>query len=57
MLNDSLTVYIIVVLCLGAVLIMSREKVPPKLKRGMALLAVVLILLAFIMVVYTLLSQ
>ncbi|AIQ68235.1 hypothetical protein [Paenibacillus graminis] len=54
--NENLVIYIIVVLCLGAVLVMGREKVPPRLKRGMALTAVVLIALAFVFIIYSLVA-
>ncbi|AIQ46416.1 signal transduction histidine kinase [Paenibacillus sp. FSL R7-0273] len=54
--NESLVIYIIVVLCLGAVLIMSKDKLPPRLKRGMALTAVILVALAFIFIICSLLA-
>ncbi|WP_054940016.1 hypothetical protein [Paenibacillus ihuae] len=54
--NENLVIFVIVVLCLGAVLIMGKEKVPPRLKRGMALTAVILIALAFIFIIYSLLA-
>ncbi|CAH1190242.1 hypothetical protein PAECIP111892_00072 [Paenibacillus auburnensis] len=54
--NESLVIFVIVVLCLGAVLIMGKEKVPPRLNRGMALTAVILIALAFIFIIYSLLA-
>ncbi|WP_342565507.1 hypothetical protein NST84_10425 [Paenibacillus sp. FSL R7-0345] len=54
--NESLVIYIVVVLCLGAVLIMSKDKLHPRLKRGMALTAVILIALAFIFIIYSLLA-
>ncbi|WP_410511825.1 hypothetical protein PaeBR_17435 [Paenibacillus sp. BR2-3] len=54
--TENLTIYVIVVLCLGAVLIMGKDKVPPRLKRGMALTAVILIMLAFVFIIYSLLA-
>ncbi|MBW4083193.1 hypothetical protein [Paenibacillus sp. S150] len=54
--NENLVIFIIVVLCLGAVLVMGRDKVPPRLKRGLALTAVVLIALAFVFIIYSLLA-
>ncbi|WNS46171.1 hypothetical protein [Paenibacillus sp. MMS20-IR301] len=53
--NESLVIYVIVVLCLGAVLVMSKDKMPPRMKRGMALAAVILIAFAFIFIIYSLL--
>lgn len=54
--TDNLTIYIVLVLCLGAVLIMTKDRVPPQFKRGMALSAVILIMFAFIFVIYSLLA-
>ena len=54
--NESLVIFVIVVLCLGAVLVMGKDKMPPRLKRGMALTAVILIALAFIFIIYSLLA-
>lgn len=53
--NESLVIYVIVVLCLGAVLIMSKDNAP-RLKRGMALTAVIMIALAFVFIIYSLLT-
>jgi hypothetical protein len=54
--NESLVIYVIVVLCLGAVLVMGKDKLPPRLKRGMALTAVIMIALAFIFIIYSMLA-
>ncbi|MFF2910460.1 MULTISPECIES: hypothetical protein [Bacillales] len=54
--TENLTVYTIVVLCLGAVLIMSRDRVPQRLKRGMALTAAIMIFLAFVFIIYSFLA-
>ncbi|MEK4064124.1 MULTISPECIES: hypothetical protein [unclassified Paenibacillus] len=54
--NENLVIYVIVVLCLGAVLIMGKDKMPPRMKRGMALTAVILIALAFVFIIYSLLA-
>ncbi|WP_169834344.1 hypothetical protein [Paenibacillus donghaensis] len=54
--NGNLTLYVVLVLCLGAVLIMARERVPQQLRRGMALTAVIMIMLAFVFIIYSLLS-
>ncbi|WP_379137270.1 hypothetical protein [Paenibacillus sp. sgz500958] len=54
--TESLTIYVIVVLCLGAVLIMAKDKVPPQLKRGLALTAVIMIALAFVFIIYNFLA-
>ncbi|MEK5029407.1 MULTISPECIES: hypothetical protein [Paenibacillus] len=54
--NENLVIYVVVVLCLGAVLIMGRDKMPPRMKRGMALTAVILIAMAFVFIIYSLLA-
>lgn len=54
--NENLVIFIVVVLCLGAVLIMGKDKVPPRLKRGMALTAVIMIALAFVFIIYSFLA-
>ncbi|AIQ17445.1 signal transduction histidine kinase [Paenibacillus sp. FSL H7-0357] len=54
--NENLVIYVVVVLCLGAVLIMGKDKMPPRMKRGMALTAVILIALAFVFIIYSLLA-
>jgi len=54
--TENLTIYVIVVLCLGAVLVMGKDKMPPKFKRGMALTAVIMIMLAFVFIIYSLLA-
>lgn len=54
--TESLAIYIIVVLCLGTVLVMSRDRVPQRLKRGLALTAAIMIFLAFVFIIYTFLA-
>ena len=54
--TESLMIYIIAVLCLGAVLVMSRERIPQRLKRGMALTAAIMIFMAFVFIIYSMLA-
>ncbi|WP_310549854.1 hypothetical protein [Paenibacillus glufosinatiresistens] len=54
--NDSLVIYIIAVLCLGGVLILMRDRLEPKLRRPLALAAVVMIAIAFVLVVIAILN-
>jgi len=54
--TENLTIYVILVLCLGAVLVMGKDKMPPKIKRWMALTAVIMIMLAFVFIIYSLLA-
>ncbi|MCJ8010358.1 hypothetical protein MUG84_01200 [Paenibacillus sp. KQZ6P-2] len=51
--SNSTLIFIISSFCLGAVLIMMRNSVPEKLKRGMASIAVVMILFAFFLILYS----
>ncbi|MDT3426939.1 putative membrane protein [Paenibacillus forsythiae] len=54
--NESLAIYVVTVLCLGAVVIMSKDRLDPRLKRGLALITVVMIALAFVFVIFDLLT-
>lgn len=54
---SSTLIYIISAFCLGAVLILMKNSVPPRLKRGMAGTAAVMILIAFILIVYNLFTM
>ncbi|MGN7167500.1 hypothetical protein ACTHSJ_16720 [Paenibacillus cellulositrophicus] len=53
----SVLVFVILAFCLGAVLIMKKDTIPPKLKRGMAIIALIMILVAFFLIVYNLLTM
>ncbi|GIO62616.1 MULTISPECIES: hypothetical protein [Paenibacillus] len=53
----SVLVFVILAFCLGAVLIMKKDTIPPKLKRGMAIFALIMILVAFFLIVYNLLTM
>ncbi|MBE9914358.1 hypothetical protein G8C92_09980 [Paenibacillus donghaensis] len=54
---NSILIFIISAFCLGAVLIMMRNSVPQKLKRGLAGTAAFMILIAFILIVYSLFNM
>ncbi|MEC0239120.1 hypothetical protein P4H66_04450 [Paenibacillus dokdonensis] len=54
---NSNLIFIISAFCLGAVLIMMRNSVPQKLKRGLASIAVVMILFAFFLILYSLFTM
>jgi hypothetical protein len=51
--NNSSVVFIIAAFALGIVLILSRERLPAQLRRGMAIVSIVLILFAFFLIVYS----
>ncbi|MDR0270612.1 hypothetical protein [Paenibacillus sp.] len=54
---NSTLIFIISTFCLGAVLIMMRDSVPQRLKRGLAGSAVFMILIAFFLIVYSLFTM
>ena len=43
----NIVIFIILAFSLGAIMIMYRDKIPPGLRKGMALIAVAFILFAF----------
>ncbi|MBY9082494.1 hypothetical protein KIH86_11540 [Paenibacillus sp. HN-1] len=54
--NESLVIYIVAVLCLGAVLILTKDRLDPKWRRVLALISVILIALAFVFVIVAFLA-
>ncbi len=52
--DSSTILYILSSFGLGVVLILSRDRIPPRLKRGMAIVSILLILFAFFLIVYSL---
>ena len=54
--DSSAIVFIISSFALGILLIVNRERIPGKLRRGMAAIAVLLILFSFVLIVYSFLS-
>ena len=53
MADSSTLIYIISSFALGVILILSRDRIPNQLKRGMAILSILLILFAFFLIVYS----
>lgn len=49
----SSLIFIILAFSLGAILVMKRDTLPPRLKRGLALSAIVMIAFAFFIIVYS----
>ncbi|MGM1046911.1 MAG: hypothetical protein ACQEXX_12290 [Bacillota bacterium] len=47
-------IFIILAFSLGLIMIMNKDSIPQKIRRGMALTAVALILFAFYIIVYSL---
>ncbi|MBW5445005.1 hypothetical protein GE107_02855 [Cohnella sp. CFH 77786] len=54
MANSSTLIFIISAFALGVILILSRDKIPARLRRGMAIASILLILFAFFLIVYSL---
>ncbi|KIL37231.1 signal transduction histidine kinase [Cohnella kolymensis] len=50
-------IFIIAAFSLAVVLIMSRERIPPNLRRGLALLSILLVLFAFFLIVWSFFSR
>lgn len=52
MADSSTLIYIISAFALGVILILMRERIPANLRRGMAIVSILLILFAFFLIVY-----
>jgi hypothetical protein len=50
--DSSTLIYIISAFALGVILILMRERIPANLRRGMAIVSILLILFAFFLIVY-----
>lgn len=55
--TTAAVIFIIAAFSLGAVLIMKRDTIPAQMRRGLALIAIVLIALAFFLIVYSFLTM
>ena len=53
---SNAVIFIILAFSLGLIMILNKERIPAKLKRGMAITAVVMILFAFYLIVYSFLN-
>ncbi|MBD2846029.1 hypothetical protein IDH44_12560 [Paenibacillus sp. IB182496] len=54
--TTSTLIFIIAAFSLGAVILMRREQIPQTMRRGMALVAIVLIAFAFFALVFSFLN-
>ncbi|WP_238190919.1 hypothetical protein [Paenibacillus sp. L3-i20] len=52
--NSSTIIFIIAAFSLGLVVILKRDTLPPKMRRGMAIVSISLIAFAFFLIVYSL---
>ncbi|MNF18376.1 hypothetical protein D3C76_239270 [compost metagenome] len=51
--NSNLFIFIISSFALGVVIILSRDRLPDKMKRGLALTATIMVTLAFCLMIYS----
>lgn len=51
--NSNLFIFIISSFALGVVIILSRDRLPDKMKRGLALTATIMVMLAFCLMIYS----
>ncbi|GAB6988619.1 hypothetical protein [Paenibacillus pini] len=54
--GSSILIFVILAFALGAVVVLKKDEIPPRLKRGLALSAIVMILIAFILILYSMLT-
>ena len=50
--NEANLIFIISSFCLAVVLILTRDRIPERLRRPMALITIALVLFAFFLIVY-----
>ncbi|NGZ75721.1 hypothetical protein [Saccharibacillus alkalitolerans] len=55
--TTNIAALIVLTLLLGGVIVFYKDSIPQKLKRGLATAAAVMLLLAFILTVYTLFTM
>lgn len=51
--SSDVTVFIIVAFALAVVVIMSRNNIPARFRRGMAIFSIVMVLVAFVLIIYS----
>lgn len=51
--SSNLFIFMISAFALGVVLIMSKDRIPTKLRRGMALTATIMVAVAFCLMIYS----
>ncbi|MDO3410916.1 hypothetical protein QWJ34_14185 [Saccharibacillus sp. CPCC 101409] len=53
----NVAVLVVLTLILGAVVVFNKDSIPPKLRRGLAAASALLLLISFILTVYTLFTM
>lgn len=51
---ESAGLFVIVAFCLGGILILYKNNIPPKLKKWLAIWSITLIIVAFAIIIYSL---
>lgn len=51
--SSDVTLFIIVAFALAIVIILSKNNIPTRLRRGMALFSLVMIVVAFVLIIYS----
>jgi mannose/fructose/N-acetylgalactosamine-specific phosphotransferase system component IIC len=51
--TSNILIFIITAFALGAVVVMTKNNIPPKLKRGLAITTIFMVVAAFSLIVYS----
>ncbi|MBA9086315.1 mannose/fructose/N-acetylgalactosamine-specific phosphotransferase system component IIC [Fontibacillus solani] len=51
--TSNLLIFIISAFALGVVIIMTRDRIPAKMRRGLAITATIMVALAFCLIIYS----
>jgi glucan phosphoethanolaminetransferase (alkaline phosphatase superfamily) len=51
--QGTIVTFVIVSFCLALILIMKKDSLPPAMRKGLALLALVMVVISFALVVYS----
>lgn len=49
--SSDVTIFVIVAFALALIVLMSRNNIPPKFKRGLALFSLIMVVVAFILII------
>lgn len=55
--TTAVILFIIVAFSLGAIIVFKRDTIPPPLRRGMAIITILMIAFAFFLIVYSFLTM
>lgn len=54
--STTVIIFIILAFSLGAVVVMKKDSIPPQMRRGISIIALVLVAFAFFLIVYSFLN-